>query len=631
MKKEIDNTVNNNNNNNNQNKETYKEGLWMYFYSIKDKFSFDRTKAKSLLYIISQKNDIEYEYSENLKCLYNQFKCQYNNNNNSNTKNISDENTLNASINAIIDNLKYESDLYSAHSKDVFDNIIKPMESFIMNQYEISHELNILMESYEKEFKVVNQIVDQKENNFHNGGKSVEVAMNKLEQIKNKNNNSKNEKEDNFKENIFKLEEGGEDEELFEKYTEMVKNNSEMAKLFQVEYLEYIKKANEEREKYIKLCEHIYDQVQTLDEEFIKMMKNQLKLLIDKEINLIGNISNNKINILQFIEKINIENDINSFINSKITKFYPPKPFEYSEYNQEMVLRSHKACKNSFQNEISLKIMENLKQLFKYEKPIEEKEQEDNLYFINETVNEIWDGNNYNKNKVEILFKEHIYRLRFLQVLNQYRVEGIFILQMNSFQNFCMTLSSLLDRAVEEEDYECIKLCMILSQTFYLQEEEKKILLQSGISLNKIWHEKKFWENMIEYSISEEINISKGYMIFLEEDRKSREKRVESSIISNLITYIFNMKLFGFSEKESRIIVDEFIEKYKIDGSTVYATELSLRDIKDDIVVESVENVIKNDIKEENQNVFSRKNTNNSKTDEKNTSINSSVSSKDNK
>ena len=72
MKKEIYNTVNNNNIH--SNKKTYKEDLWMYFDSIKDKFSFDRAKAQSLLYIISQKNDIEYEYSESLKCLYNQFK-----------------------------------------------------------------------------------------------------------------------------------------------------------------------------------------------------------------------------------------------------------------------------------------------------------------------------------------------------------------------------------------------------------------------------------------------------------------------------------------------------------------------------------------------------------------------------
>ena len=101
MKEEIDNKVNSNNKNNTSNKETYKEGLWMYFYSIKEKFLFDRTKAKSLLYIISQKNGIEYEYSENLKCLYNRFKCQYDSDDNSFNNKINIESTLNASINAL--------------------------------------------------------------------------------------------------------------------------------------------------------------------------------------------------------------------------------------------------------------------------------------------------------------------------------------------------------------------------------------------------------------------------------------------------------------------------------------------------------------------------------------------------
>ena len=117
-------------------------------------------------------------------------------------------------------------------------------------------------------------------------------------------------------------------------------------------------------------------------------------------------------------------------------------------------------------------------------------------------------------------------------------------------------------------------------------------------------------------------------MVFLEEDSQSRERRVESSVISNLITFLFNMKLFGYSEEDSKIVIDEFIEKYKIDGSVIYDTEVSMKDIKEDTITESVDNAIKYDIKEESENKLNR---NNSKTDEKNTSINSSTSSKDNK
>lgn len=627
MEKEPDTPISNkiNDNDKNTSKESYKNGLWMYFDSIKDKFFFDRTKAKSLLYIISQKNDLEYEYSESLKYLYNQFISQFDHISPSMNK-VYNENSLNITINALISSLKDESELYYNHSKYVLENIIKPMEGFIMNQCELGYELIDLMNSYEKEFKIVNQQLEKKQNNFHHGGKSLELAMNKLELIKNK-LKSRNDEEENFNEYLFKLDEEGNDEEVVEKLTEMVRNNSNMAKQLQIEYEEYIQKANGEREKYIKLSEHLYDKIQNLDEEYMSMMKTQLKCLIDKQINLIESIKNSKVNMLQYTDKINIENDINLFINSKLTKFYPPKPFEYVQYSPDIFLRCRKGYNDSIQNEISLKIIEDLKKLFKRERRTANIVEEENINFINETVNDIWDGNNYNKNKLENLLKEHIYRLRFLRMLNQYRVEGIFILQSNSFQNFCMTLSSLLDKAIEDEDYECIKLAMILSQTFYLQ-TEKKILLQSGIALNKIWQEKTFWENMIEYSINEEVNSSKGYLVFLEEDSQSRKRRVESSVMSNLITFLFNMKLFGYSEEESKIVIDEFIEKYKIDGSVIYDTDVSMKDIREDTIIESVDNVIKYDIKEESENKFNR---NNSKTDEKNTSINSSTSSKDNK
>jgi hypothetical protein len=144
------------------NKALYKKGLWMYFSSIKNKFFFDRTKAKALLYIISQKNEIEYEYSESLKYLYNQFISQFDNYMSSSHSKAFNENSLNITINFFINNLKYESELYANHSKEILNNIIKPLEGFIMNQCEMSYELIGLMESYEKEFKLVCQQIEQK-------------------------------------------------------------------------------------------------------------------------------------------------------------------------------------------------------------------------------------------------------------------------------------------------------------------------------------------------------------------------------------------------------------------------------------------------------------------------------------
>jgi hypothetical protein len=162
---------------------------------------------------------------------------------------------------------------------------------------------------------------------------------------------------------------------------------------------------------------------------------------------------------------------------------------------------------------------------------------------------------------------------------------------------------------------------MILSQTFYLQ-AEKKILLQSCMTLNPIWQNKNFWVKLIEFSINDEINNSINYTLFLSEDGNSREKRVDSAVLSNLITFLFNMKLFGYPDDKSKIVIDEFVKKYNIDGNLVYATSVSISDIQDDIIIESVDNIINNEIKEDNKINL------NIKTDENN--INIEVNNNDN-
>ena len=582
---------------------SYKKDLWMYFDDINEKFFFERNKAKTLLYIISQKNDIDYEYSESLKYLFNQYITQFDAHQEQINSNIDNEkNTLNKAIKSLINGLKMESELYLNHTKNILENFIKPLEGFIMNQCEISNEFSRLMKSYEKEFMNAYKQVEDKQLNFFQGGKSIENAINKLEKIKYKNkkeNYDKNIEEKNINNNDIDIDD--EEKEMIEKMNEILEKNKTTSKQLQLDYQEYIKKANVEREKYIKLSENLYDKVQRLDEEFIKQMKTKIIFLTENELKLIDNIKNNISSTLQLSKEINIENEINLFINSKSTKFSHPKLFEYVDYNPYIILRNRKGHIDAIESEISSKIVECLKETFKYDKTKDNLIQEENIKFINDTVNDIWDGNKYNDNKLEKLFKDHIYRMNFLHMLNQYRVEGVFILQNESFQNFTKTLSSILEKSIIDKDYESIKYCMILSQTFYLQTETKKILLQSCMTQNEIWKQKDFWIDIIEYSINEEINNEKEYYVFLSENRESREKRIESAVISNLITFLFNMKLFGYSEDKSKLVIDQFIKKYNIDGNLIYATNISIKEVQEDIIIQSVDSIINNEINQENE------------------------------
>ena len=582
---------------------SYKKDLWMYFDDINEKFFFERNKAKTLLYIISQKNDIDYEYSESLKYLFNQYITQFDAHQEQINSNIDNEkNTLNKAIKSLINGLKMESELYLNHTKNILENFIKPLEGFIMNQCEISNEFSRLMKSYEKEFMNAYKQVEDKQLNFFQGGKSIENAINKLEKIKYKNkkeNYDKNIEEKNINNNDIDIDD--EEKEMIEKMNEILEKNKTTSKQLQLDYQEYIKKANVEREKYINISENLYDKVQRLDEEFIKQMKTKIIFLTENELKLIDNIKNNISSTLQLSKEINIENEINLFINSKSTKFSHPKLFEYVDYNPYIILRNRKGHIDAIESEISSKIVECLKETFKYDKTKDNLIQEENIKFINDTVNDIWDGNKYNDNKLEKLFKDHIYRMNFLHMLNQYRVEGVFILQNESFQNFTKTLSSILEKSIIDKDYESIKYCMILSQTFYLQTETKKILLQSCMTQNEIWKQKDFWIDIIEYSINEEINTEKEYYVFLSENRESREKRIESAVISNLITFLFNMKLFGYSEDKSKLVIDQFIKKYNIDGNLIYATNISIKEVQEDIIIQSVDSIINNEINQENE------------------------------
>lgn len=597
---------------------SYKKDLWMYFGSINEKFYYERNKAKTLLYIISQKNDIDYEYSENLNYLFNQFISQFGTEQEIINSNIdSEKNTLNKAIKSLINGLKYESELYLNHTKTISDNIIKPLEGFIMSQCELSNEFIGLMKNYENEFMKVYNLVEKKQVNFFQGAKSVENDINKLEIFKNKIKETKNSEKNNNDDNNNEIQEEEENQkEMLEKMTEILEKDKMTAKQLQLDYQNYLDKANTEREKYIKLSENIYDKFQNLDKEFIKKIKDELIFLTKNKLNLIENIKNNITKTLQISNEINIEYEITTFITSKKTKFARPKVFEYIDYNPYIILRNRKGNLNPIQSEISSKIIECLKQTFKYEKPNKNSIQEQNMNFINDTVIDIWDGNTFNKTRLDTLFKEHIYRMGFLHMLNQYRVEGVFVLKNTSFQNFCMALTNLLEKSLIDEDYESIKFCMILSQTFYLQ-SEKKILLQSSMTLNSIWQNKNFWVKLIEYAIYEEINNENEYNVFLSEDNKSREKRVESAVMSNLITFWFNMKLFGYPEDKSKIVIDEFIKKYNIDRDSIYETNIAINDIQDDIISESVDSIINNEIKEDNEiNIKNNENNNNENNNE---------------
>ena len=128
---------------------------------------------------------------------------------------------------------------------------------------------------------------------------------------------------------------------------------------------------------------------------------------------------------------------------------------------------------------------------------------------------------------------------------------------------------------------------MILSTTFYKKLDDK-ILLQKEIMKNEIWKNPNFWEEIIDYSIKEEINNSKGYLIFLEETEEKRKERVKYSANSVTTTFLYNMTLFQVPKKEKKNIIDLFLKKYEIEDIFVFHDDFEVNDMENEIIIESI-------------------------------------------
>ena len=605
----------------NEKKLSYKNDLWMYFESINSKFIKDRQKAKSLMYIISQKSTMAEEYSNNLDSLYNQFFIDLNffmdeekiNNNNNDQKDILDN-----FLSTYLENIKSESILFKNYSKLVNNKILHSLEQNLKVQYDMNSQLNELFKTYENLFKTAIKNINKYKEDYERAGKLLERSKKDYEIMKEEMENQKEKNE------ATKLK--------YKKYKEENNQRIKEAKDKQKKYEDYIVIANEERKKYIELSEKIYDLAQELDNEYINLIKSKMTSLLNSQNDLFNIIIQENQNMLKNIDKINFNFEMEQFVKSKFPHFSKPKPFTYEQYTPYLFLRERN--KTDFSNiknhEIYENIVNDLNHLFlsnnyklnsnEIKAKINNGENKVNNANDNNTINiedfdyirnivhEIWNSKKVIEfKKLNNLLKNEELRILILREINQYRNEGIFLLDIKSYDNLAKLFNIIINHSKKVKDYESIKSCMILSTTFYKTLDDK-ILLQKEIMKNEIWKSPKFWEEIIEFSIKEEINNSKinnsnGYLIFLDETEEKRKERVKYSANSVTTTFLYNMTLFQVPKKEKKDIIDIFIKKYDIGDIFIFTDEFEINDIENEIINESIaSNLDANPVEEGNQN-----------------------------
>ena len=173
------------------------------------------------------------------------------------------------------------------------------------------------------------------------------------------------------------------------------------------------------------------------------------------------------------------------------------------------------------------------------------------------------------KEKIKEFLKEISYRQFFLQKLNDLRSHGVFKIEKKNYMIIGELLNYILDELSKinpNEDHYSAKSVIILSQTFYIQEEEnsKKKYLQELIQGHPLLKEKQFWDKFVNISIASEILDSQKIDLKYNGHKMEELKKYNNIVFAQLVPIADNMLEFGVTVDTIKEIIQPVIDYYSI-------------------------------------------------------------------
>ena len=186
------------------------------------------------------------------------------------------------------------------------------------------------------------------------------------------------------------------------------------------------------------------------------------------------------------------------------------------------------------------------------------------------------------KDTFYILLEEPSVYKSFFIVLSKLRTNSSFS-QKKSLINLLGKGFNIILNKSKKNIFEDVKNCIILSQTYYYEDEKKeKIYIFEYSKNNKTLKSPKFWREFILHMIETDLG---RFNLKKEKDLK----KYGDIIFSNLITFGNNMKSLEIDKRIIIKIMDEFIEKYN------FISESNIKIIFETILQETDEKPLSND------------------------------------
>ena len=168
----------------------------------------------------------------------------------------------------------------------------------------------------------------------------------------------------------------------------------------------------------------------------------------------------------------------------------------------------------------------------------------------------------------EFIERDSIYRYHFLFALGYYRSNNTIQLSPKLFDIISKIFFFISDMVLKEKDFDTECNLIILSQTFYKMDKDKKIYLYARIKDHKLFRSEDIWIDYIKYQISLEVKNKVFYDDKMgekiEKNKKDFNQRNNQIIFSQLVNANQNMKNLELDDNKINNILNILLNHYNI-------------------------------------------------------------------
>lgn len=338
--------------------------------------------------------------------------------------------------------------------------------------------------------------------------------------------------------------------------------------LLEDKYVKIINEANQSRENDInsqKTLQHFYHNI---DSDYYGKIRMMTGFFISCLKRMINSITIEIQDLNDSFNDINVEKDINDFVEKYKTKEEPDPIIKFAPYRPAPELTSDSIIEPNLNEkkdlEISYEVILVFQKIFRFIRTdlnMEEERNKNKLRILSNKIIRPGENVSYSpkeKNELYTFLNNPKYRSSFILIISKQRTKG-FKKNQKLLNDLGEIFSHILEIAEKEKDFDSAINCVILSQTYYCEINNNKKYLFDGIKNNKWLTQIEFWENVINLMIKKEAEKNK------EKNENKQKENIKKIAVTQIFNYSDNMIDFNIKNDEIYNLIEKLSKKYEID------------------------------------------------------------------